>query len=170
VAPDGQHAAIACSYGLCLVPNLSGQSKRVVLVSGLHLAEIAWSPDGSGLAVVDRDPNRATPVRLVVSTSHGASVLQELAAAEAVAEAPQWPPYGLSNLGQAYPYDGRRIATFEIRSRQVVDLCQAHWDECCALSPARRTVLLNYVRGDFRTSYVMRRPQCGGARRTRLNR
>lgn len=121
-------------------------------------AEITWSPDGTNVAVVDRDTNHASPVRLVVTTSQGGAVLQAAIAPGDAAEAPQWTPDGQTILVQTYPYEGRRIIAVDVRSRQVVDLSQEHWDAYFALSPDGRTVLLNNGRGDFWTAQVVHQP------------
>jgi Sigma-70 region 2 len=68
-APDGQQVAFACGSDLCLMALSGGQGDGMANVqraTGLEPAEIAWSPAGSLLAVIDGSANPAVPLQLAV--------------------------------------------------------------------------------------------------------
>ena len=120
-------------------------------------ASPTWSPDGSRLAVIDRDPNNLRPVRLTVFSRDGEELLTREVAPFDVTEAPQWIPDHSAVFVQTYPQHGRRIIVVDIASGQVLDLSRARWDAYFALSPDGKSLLLNNGRGDFWLVEVLRR-------------
>lgn len=153
-APDGLRLAYSCGSDLCVLDRDGGHPAQR---ESLEASEIAWSPDGSRLAVIDRDPNNLRPVRLAILSRDGKELLiREIAPGEAT-EAPQWTPDGSAVFVQTYPQDGRRIIAVDLASSQVLDLSQEHWDAYFALSPDGETLLLNNGRGDFWLADVLPR-------------
>jgi dipeptidyl aminopeptidase/acylaminoacyl peptidase len=145
--------AFACGTAVCLADLTAGvgtAAQVVVLEADTHhAAEISWAPDGAALAVVDRDPNGITPVRLLTFSRAGDVLLDVAIAPGDAVDPPQWTPDGLAILVQTYPQDGRRIIAVHTATGQVLDLSQEHWDAYFALSPDGSQLLLNNGRGDF---------------------
>jgi hypothetical protein len=157
-SPDGGTIAFACGSSLCLAAGPDGARPALKRVAGLVAAEMAWSPEGARLAVVDRDPNRSRPVRLIVLTVDGQVIHDGEIAPGDVAESPQWTPDGQAIFVQTYPNDGRRIIAVNLRTDETLDLSQEHWDAYFALAPDGQSLLLNNGRGNFWTAPVIRRP------------
>ncbi|MBL8058630.1 MAG: zf-HC2 domain-containing protein, partial [Anaerolineales bacterium] len=135
-APDGARLAFVCGRALCLAaPDGSALQEVAAPEPWRKLAELAWSPDGGQLAVIDRDPNNLGPVRLSVVARAGAAGAPVEIAPRDVTDPPQWTLDGQAVLVQTFPQDGRRIIAVDLRSRQVVDLSQEHWDAYFALLP-----------------------------------
>lgn len=158
-SPDGTRAAYACEEGVCvlaLTPLSHSVLFRMGEGSGVRVSDLAWSRDGSMLAVIDRDPNNLRPVRLVILANDGAERLaRDIAPGEAT-DSPQWTPDGGAVFVQTFPQDGRRIIALDLASGQVLDLSQEHWDAYFALSPDGQTLLLNNGRGDWWAADVLR--------------
>jgi len=154
-ALDGSLIALACQeQNLCVfAPN----SALPRWTADVRPAEITWSPDGSRLAVIDRDPNNLRPVRLTVFSRDGEELLTREVAPFDVTEAPQWIPDHSAVFVQTYPQNGRRIIVVDIASGQVLDLSRERWDAYFALSPDGKSLLLNNGRGDFWLVEVVRR-------------
>jgi Tol biopolymer transport system component len=153
-APDGSLIALACeAQNLCIfAPNGDAPS----WAADVRPAEITWSPDGSRLAVIDRDPNNLRPVRLSVFSRDGEELLTREVAPFDVTEAPQWIPDNGAVLVQTYPQNGRRIIVVDLASGQTLDLSRERWDAYFALSPDGKSLLLNNGRGDFWLVEVLR--------------
>jgi Tol biopolymer transport system component len=117
---------------------------------------MAWSPDGTRLAIVSRDLNNLRPVELIIASRAGVEQLRVEVAPRDVTDAPQWAPDGGAVFIQTFPQDGRRIIAVDLASRQVIDLSREHWDAYFALMPDGRRLLLNNGRGDFWIADVRR--------------
>jgi hypothetical protein len=105
-APDGQKVAFACGSDPCLMALPGGQGDGMANVqraTALEPAEVACSPAGSLLAIVDRSANQAAPVRLAVVGRDAKVVLQVEIAPSDVTEAPHWTPDGGDVFVQTYP-------------------------------------------------------------------
>jgi hypothetical protein len=154
-APDGTRLAFGCGSELCLASVDGAIDARVPLPGA---AEATWAADGTRLAVVDRDPNDLRPVRLVILSRDGETLLTRDIAPRDVTDPPQWTPDGGAVFVQTYPQNGRRIIALDLASAQVTDLSQEHWDAYFALTPDGTALLLNNGRGDFWTAAVLRKP------------
>jgi hypothetical protein len=150
-SPDGVRVALACgATALCLADADGANETRL---AGLTPAAMEWSPDGSALAVVDRDQNNFRPLRLWIIARDG--VVRRIAAIAPrdAADPPQWTPDGATDSGAifvaTFPQDGRRIIAVDVASGLVRDLSQEHWDAYFALMPDGQHLLLNNGRGDF---------------------
>jgi Tol biopolymer transport system component len=121
-----------------------------------YAAELAWSPDGTRLAVIVRDPNGLRPVDLVIVKSNGAVDLEVEVAPRDVTDTPQWTPDGQAIFVQTYPQDGRRILAVDVGSGEVIDLSREHWDTYFSLAPDGKSLLLNNGRGGFWSVEVLR--------------
>lgn len=152
-APDGSRLAFTCGAELCLA-TVAGTIEARVPLPGT--AEVTWTSDGARLAAVDRDVNELRPVRLVILSRDGATLLRRDIAPRDVTDPPQWTPDGSAVFVQTYPQDGRRIIAVDLASEQVLDLSQPHWDAYFALSPDGKALLLNNGRGDFWAADVIR--------------
>ena len=155
-APDGERLAYACQPSLlCLINADATQPDQQIEV---RTAEMAWSPDGKRLAVIDRDPNHRYPVRLVILSRKGETLLTRDIAPHGAVDPPQWTPDGGMIFVQTYPQDGRRIITVNTASGEVLDLSQEHWDAYFALAPDGKSLLLNNGRGGFWLADIIRAP------------
>jgi len=153
-APDGERLAYRCNpERLCLINSDAAQPDQQVR---LQAAEMTWSPDGKRLAVVDRDPNNLHPVRLVILSRPGETLLTRDIAPNGATEPPQWTPDGEIVFVQTYPQDGRRIIAVNTVTGEVLDLSQEHWDAYFALRPDGLALLLNNGRGGFWLADVLR--------------
>jgi len=152
-APDGTRLAFGCGSELCLASVDGAIDARVPLPGA---AEATWAADGTRLAVVDRDPNDLRPVRLVILSRDGETLLTGDIAPRDVTDPPQWTPDGGAVFVQTYPQNGRRIIALDLASAQVTDLSQEHWDAYFALTPDGTALLLNNGRGDFWVADVIR--------------
>jgi hypothetical protein len=153
VTTDGLRVAYACAEGLCFV-NADGSG--LTTLAGVYPDEMTWSPDGSALAIVDRDRNNLRPVQLIIATPSGGELSRFEIAPRDVTDAPQWTPDGGALFIQTFPQDGRRIIAVDLTSEQALDLSQEHWDAYFALMPDGRSLLLNNGRGDFWMAEVLR--------------
>jgi dipeptidyl aminopeptidase/acylaminoacyl peptidase len=152
-SPNGARLAYRCNSSLCLAN--TDLSANVTI--RLRPDEMAWSPDGQQLAVIDRDLNNLRAARLVVLSAAGEVQLTAPIAPRDASDAPQWTPDGRVIFVQTFPQDGRRIIAVEVASGQALDLSREHWDAYFALAPDGRSVLLNNGRGDFWLADVLRR-------------
>ena len=152
-APDGSRLAFTCGAELCLA-TVDGTIDARVPLPGT--AEVTWTSDGARLAAVDRDLNELRPVRLVLLSRDGATLLRRDIAPRDVTDPPQWTPDGSAVFVQTYPQDGRRIIAVDLASEQVLDLSQPHWDAYFTLSPDGKALLLNNGRGDYWAADVIR--------------
>jgi hypothetical protein len=146
-SPDGARVALACSANAICLSEVSGGNE--IRVEGVAAAAMEWSPDGSALAVVDRDPNNFRPVYLWVVARDGTVRLKVNVAPRDVTDPPQWTPDSRAIFVATFPQDGRRIIAVDLPSGQVLDLSQEHWDTYFALMPDGKHMLLNNGRGDF---------------------
>src|SRR5260370_37273838 len=94
----------------------AGAAATLPQPAGLEPAEMAWSADGSLLAVIDRSSNPGPPVKLAVVTAGGQVNFTSDIAPGDVSEAPQWTPDDKTVLVQTYPYQGRRIIALDAAS------------------------------------------------------
>ncbi len=154
-APDDSLIALTCEEQNLCVFAANGDIRK--WAADVRPAEITWSPDGSRLAVIDRDPNNLRPVRLIVFSRDGEELLRREVAPFDVTEAPQWIPDNSAVFVQTYPQHGRRIIVVDLASGQVLDLSRERWDTYFALSPDGTSLLLNNGRGDFWLVEVLRR-------------
>jgi hypothetical protein len=159
-SPDNARLAFACGAQVCLVEDLPSQlgarASNVHAQTVANAAELAWSPDGSRLAIVTRDPNGLRPVDLVILDGTGAEVLAVEIAPRDVTDTPQWTPDNGTVFVQTYPQDGRRILAVDVATGQPIDLSREHWDTYFALAPDGLSLLLNNGRGGFWTVPVIR--------------
>src|SRR5574341_1463650 len=152
-APDGSRLAFTCGAELCLA-TVDGTINARVLLPGA--AEVTWASDGARLAAVDRDVNELRPVRLVILSRDGATLLRRDIAPRDATDPPQRTPDGGAVFVQTYPQDGRRIIALDLASGDVMDLSQEHWDAYFALAPDGKALLLNNGRGDYWAADVIR--------------
>ena len=150
---DSQRVAYACGNAVCLVDVDSTNPSQV---KGNLADEMAWSPDGAQLAVIDRDPNNLSAVRLIVLSRAGEKRWEAPIAPRDVTDPPQWTPDGNAIFIQTFPQEGRRIIAANLATREVLDLSREHWDTYFTLAPDGRTLLLNNGRGDFWEVEVLR--------------
>jgi len=148
-APDGARVAYACSMSACLLDVRGTDAGTTLDLEWGDMAEIAWSPDGARLALVDRDVNGLRPVRLLAVSAAGELELALDIAPDGVADPPQWLPDGNGLLIQTYPLRGRRILAVDLAAGAAFDLSREHWDAYFALAPDGGSVILNNGRGDF---------------------
>jgi hypothetical protein len=148
--PDGTRVVTGCGNALCVleVQNSQALNPREIL-SRMGEAQVAWSPDGTQLAVIDRDPNNLRGVRLKVLTLDGTETVNVEIAPRDVTDSPQWTPDGQVIFVQTFPQDGRRIIAVDVPTGRVLDLSQPRWDAYFTLLPDGRSLLLNNGRGDF---------------------
>lgn len=149
-SPDGTRVAYACGVGGACVLDVRGAAAGTELdLEPGDMAEMAWSPDGTRLAIVNRDPNGLRPVRLLAVSAAGKLGLSLDIAPDGAADPPLWLPDGSGLLVQTYPLRGRRILAVDLATGSVFDLSREHWDAYFALAPDGRSVILNNGRGDF---------------------
>lgn len=149
-APNGEFVALECGMALCLFDVQGGQALNPrELLLGMGEAQMAWSPDGTQLAVIDRDPNNLRAVRLKVLATDGTERLSVEIAPRDVTDPPQWTPDSQTIFVQTFPQEGRRIIAVDVLSGRVLDLSQPRWDAYFTLLPDGRSLLLNNGRGDF---------------------
>lgn len=151
-SPDGARVAFRQVGQLCLADVAGGEA---ACVPGVRPAEMTWSPDGTRLAVVDRDANNLRPVRLALVSRAGELEAAYDIAPRDVTDPPQWTPDGRALLIQTFPQDGRRIIAVDLARSQVLDLSREHWDAYFTLMPDGRSLLLNNGRGDFWQAEVL---------------
>jgi len=148
--PDGARVVVGCGGALCLFEVQNGQAlNRREILFGVGEAQLAWSPDGAQLAVIDRDPNNLRGVQLRVLALDGAETLNVEIAPRDVTDPPQWTPDGQAIFVQTFPQEGRRIIAVDVPAARVLDLSQPRWDAYFTLLPDGRSLLLNNGRGDF---------------------
>lgn len=149
-APDGMRVVTGCGIALCMFEVQNGQALNPrELLPRAGEVQMAWSPDSTQLAVIDRDPNNLRGVRLKVLALVGTQTLNVEIAPRDVTDPPQWTPDGQAIFVQTFPQEGRRIIAVEVPSARVLDLSQARWDAYFTLLPDGRSLLLNNGRGDF---------------------
>ena len=153
---DGARVALACGASALCLADAGGANE--VRITGLTPAEMEWSPDGSALAVIDRDQNNLRPLRLWVIGRDGAVRLKVEIAPRDAADPPQWSPDAHAIFVATFPQDGRRIIAVDVASGAVRDLSQEHWDAYFALMPDGKHLLLNNGRGDFWRVEVVHSP------------
>ncbi|MBL8045467.1 MAG: zf-HC2 domain-containing protein [Anaerolineales bacterium] len=148
--PDGKQVALWCGAALCVLEVQNGQALNArELLPRVGEVQMAWSPDDTHLAVIDRDPNNLRGVQLRVVTLDGTQTVNVEIAPRDVTDAPQWTPDGQGIFVQTFPQEGRRIIAVDVPSARVLDLSQPRWDAYFTLLPDGRSLLLNNGRGDF---------------------
>jgi hypothetical protein len=152
-SPDGTRVAYACGNAVCLV---DGDGKNQAKAAGLQASEMAWSPDGRQLAVIDRDPNNLSAVRLIILSREGEVRWEADIAPRDATDPPQWTPDGNAVFIQTFPQDGRRIIAANLVTQEVLDLSREHWEAYFALAPDGKSLLLNNGRGDFWEVQILR--------------
>lgn len=152
---DGRQVAYACAQTLCLLDTTTGDVTGVPEISA---AEIAWSPAGDRLAVIDRDTNNLRPVVLRILTASGEAVWQADMAPRDATDAPLWTPDGRVVLVETFPQDGRRLIAAHLPTQSVWDLSREHWDAYFTLIPGSHRLVMNNGRGDYWTAEVLVAP------------
>jgi hypothetical protein len=181
VSPDTQRVAYRCGGNVCVADVTGANIARVDLgypipqqilrrapaASGLaptaptlssspaQIAsiELAWSPDGSRLAVVagaaPQGHSRERPPELWLVGRDGQTQRSIVLGPDGPTRAPQWTTEGRFIIVNTFPIGGRRIIAVDSNSSDAWDLSEPRWDTFAMLMPDGKQLLLWNGRGGF---------------------
>ncbi len=128
------------------------------LTSSLASLTLAWSPDGTRLAIAagvypggDRGPE------LWIVDRAGRALRRLPIGPDGTTGEPTWMPDGRTVILTTFPRGGRRIVAVDTETGRVTDLSQPRWDAFAALAPDGERLLLWNGRGNFWLAPLMRR-------------
>jgi Tol biopolymer transport system component len=115
--------------------------------------ELAWSPDGSRLAVVagaaPQGHSRERPPELWLVGRDGQTQRSIVLGPDGPTRAPQWTTEGRFIIVNTFPIGGRRIIAVDSNSSDAWDLSEPRWDTFAMLMPDGKQLLLWNGRGGF---------------------